>query len=196
MAGYKLPAEQARWANIAKIGGYQISQHFEGGLFWRTSILEPESFDLYRRVSEPRAEDISSSVKIEDPSTAPQLILGFHDLESNAWRWTERIFSVALRRPAGADVGGARLSLQLFIPETQIRDLGPMTLHSDINGHALGGDELARSGDMTYMRDVPAQDLTSALTVVTFTFDKAKAPSGDDDRELGAIVKAVVIETK
>ena len=40
------------------------------------------------------------------------------------------------------------------------------------------------------------QDLTSALTVVTFTFDKAKAPSGDDDRELGAIVKAVVIETK
>ena len=71
-----------------------------------------------------------------------------------------------------------------------------MTLQADINGHALGGDELARSGDMTYMRDVPAQDLTSPLTVVTFTFDKAKAPSGDDDRELGAIVKAVVIETK
>jgi hypothetical protein len=196
LAGYKLRAEQAQWAVIAKIGGFQLARHFEGNLYWRTSILEPESFDLYRRVGGPDTAGLVSSIDIADPATARQLITGFYDLEANAWRWTARSFSIALRRPAGAEPDGARLTLHLAIPETQIGNLGPMTLSAEINGHALEPERFSSPGDLKYVREVPADDLSSALTLVTFTLDKSRTPSGEDDRDLGVIVKAVLIENK
>jgi hypothetical protein len=196
LAGYKLPSEQDHWANIATLSGFKKLRHFDGNLFWRTSILEPESFDLYRRVSEPRTEHLSSSIDIADPSTAAQLITGFYGMESNAWRWTAESFSVALRPPDGADLDGGRLTLHLFIPDLQIRDLGSMTLRAEINGHALPAETFTHAGDVVYARDARPEELRPALTIVKFTFDKVRAPSGQDDRELGAIVKAVLIGKK
>jgi hypothetical protein len=196
IAGYKLPSERARWAEIADIGGFQLLRHFEGNLFWRTSILETESFDLYRRVSNPRAADLSNSIDMSDASSAKQLISGFYSLESNEWRWTARTFSVALRRPVGAEVRGATLTLHLFIPDSQIRDLGSITLRAEIDGHPLSGEKFASSGDVVYTREVSAQYLVSPMTLVTFSLDKFRASSSEDDRELGAVAKAVLIETK
>ena len=45
------------------------------------------------------------------------------------------------RRPVGAEVRGARLTLRLFIPDNADRDLGTMTLRAEINGHAPCGQK-------------------------------------------------------
>ena len=78
LAGYKLPAEQDQVGGaLPESAAFSSCGGFEGHLFWRTSILEPESFDLYRRVGEPRAADLSNSIDMSDPSTSGQLISGF-----------------------------------------------------------------------------------------------------------------------
>jgi hypothetical protein len=123
--------------------------------------------------------------------TSRQLLEGFGGVEANEWRWTERRFSVALRRPGSAETAGARLTMRLFIPENQIRDLGPLTLNAYINGDRLGDEKYTTPGEAVYAREVPARDLTPELTVVTFAFDKARAPSEKDARELGAIARSV-----
>lgn len=48
LAGYKTQAERADWARKALASGYELSQHFEGNVYWRTRVFEPEAFDLYR----------------------------------------------------------------------------------------------------------------------------------------------------
>jgi hypothetical protein len=151
---------------------------------------------LYQRTAQPDASLLGSSIDMADPAAAKQLIAGFYDLESDAWRWVARSFSVALRRPAGAEKNGAQLTLRFDIPEVQFSYLGPMILSAEINGNALGPERFARSGESVYRRDIPARDMSAAFTWITFTFDKARQPDGKDDRELGAVVKAVGIEKK
>jgi hypothetical protein len=162
-------------------------------LFWRTAVLEPEGFDLYRRVGAPH---LRSSIDIADPATAGQLMSGFYDLEGNSWRWTAGHFSVALGRPPDAEKNGARLTLHLVIPETQIRDLGAMTLRAEVNGHSLGAETFSTPGDATYERDIPAQEFSRGVLLVDFAFDKARAPAGGEGRELGAIARGILIEKK
>jgi hypothetical protein len=49
LVGYKGDFEQNLWTQAVTNAGYRPVRHFEGNLFWKTRILEPESFDLYRR---------------------------------------------------------------------------------------------------------------------------------------------------
>jgi hypothetical protein len=197
LAGYKLPSEKERWADVASLAGFRLLKHFEGNLFWRTSILEGESFDLYQQTGGPPLQELLSSLEMANPSARRQLLSGLHNAEANAWRWTDQTFSLALLRPAGAEADGARLTLRLFIPDSQIRDLGPMTLRAFVNGRALGtAYTYSTPGDVTFMADVPAADLSSALPVFRFTFDKVRTPSGNENRRLSAIAKSISIEKK
>jgi hypothetical protein len=50
IVGYKGSYEQALWTSQVKDAGYSRIAHFEGNLFWKTRILEPESYDLYQRL--------------------------------------------------------------------------------------------------------------------------------------------------
>ena len=68
MAGYKSSKEKAHWEDIAQLSGYQLIRHFEGNLFWRTSVLETESFDLYRTIGRPDSVGLSSSIDSANPS--------------------------------------------------------------------------------------------------------------------------------
>jgi hypothetical protein len=49
LIGHLNLAEKLLWNDSAKVQGYRLVKHFEGNLFWKTDILEPESFDLYQR---------------------------------------------------------------------------------------------------------------------------------------------------
>lgn len=51
LVGYKGDFERDLWTQAVRRGGYQPVRHFEGSLFWKTWILEPEAFDLYRRAA-------------------------------------------------------------------------------------------------------------------------------------------------
>jgi hypothetical protein len=50
IVGYKGSYEQRLWTSQVKDAGYSRIAHFEGNLFWKTRILEPESYDLYQRM--------------------------------------------------------------------------------------------------------------------------------------------------
>ena len=127
-------------------------------------------------------------VAMSDASAASQLAGGFYGLEEKRWRWAAREFAVMLEPPRNADETGAELQLQLFIPDKQIQDLGPMTLNADVDGYALEPRTLASGGGNTQTWEVPAAALRSSLVRVNFSFDKAMPPTSADARELAAVV--------
>jgi hypothetical protein len=49
LVGYKGDFERDLWTRSVRRSGYQPIRHFGGNLFWKTRILEPEAFDLYKR---------------------------------------------------------------------------------------------------------------------------------------------------
>ena len=143
-----------------------------------------------------RPKPLASSVKTADPAVAHQLAAGFYGVESNAWRWTGKDFSVVLLPPQGADRRGARLQVRLFIPDRQIQQIGAMTLNADVDGHDLPSQTFTRGGAQVYTSDVPADALRSNAVPVNFSFDKAAPPAGGDARELGAVVSEIALVSR
>jgi hypothetical protein len=134
---------------------------------------------------------LESKVLTGDPRFAKQLE-GFNQIEPGGWRWTTSEFSVTLRAPDGP----ARLALQLFIPESSIRKLGPMTLTARLGDVRIGSETYTQAGDHTFVRDLEAGRLKAGANRVTFTLDKYLRPGPDDGRELGVVVSSASLEPK
>ena len=135
-----------------------------------------------------------SKLELADIATSNQLLSGFWWLESNSWRWTARQFSVALQPPDNSEARGATLYLHLYIPDSQIESLGPMTLTALTDGHALQPETFAKGGSYIYEREIPRQLLATSILPVKFSFDKALPPEKVDGRELGAIVTEIELQ--
>ncbi len=142
------------------------------------------------------ASNSANTVRVADTSASAQLIRGFHGLEQNAWRWTERDFTVALRTPQGASQRGASLTLNLTVPDVSIRQLKNLALRARVGGIALAPEVFTTPGDRVYRRDIPAAALTKDVIDVDFSLDKALSPTASDPRELGVIVTSVSLEAK
>ena len=150
-------------------------------------------------------DGISSSVLTGDPRFAKQLE-GFNQIEPGGWRWTMREFAVTLRAPAGSAQAGARLTLQLFVPEAIIRKLGPITLTARIHPHRGGtqagmpvlqeSETYATAGQHTFTRDLEAGWLKAGANRVEFTLDKYVAPGPEDSRERGVVVSSASLEPR
>lgn len=141
-------------------------------------------------------KDFASHVNMADPAAAGQLHVGFYPIESKAWRWTRRKFSVLLKPPPGSEHRGGELRLHLYISAGQFQKLGPMTLGADAGGYPLTPETFSAAGPYIYARDMPPQVLDTNLLPIEFSFDKAAAPSETDARELAAVVSSVEIQSK
>ena len=137
---------------------------------------------------------LSSDLKMSDAFSERQLIDGFHDLEQKQWRWTKRRFAVVLQEPAGAERNGGTLRLQLYIPDSQIQKLGPITLSAEAADMSLAPETFIKGGTHSYARKVPPALFRGALLPVVFTCDKALAPSDNETRELAAVVSEISLE--
>ena len=142
----------------------------------------------------PARKEPASAITMADPATAKQLIFGFYQVEDNAWRWTGRKFSVALKPPPNAEQRGAKLRLSLYLPGIHLEQLGAVTLCADVDGHTLDSETFSNTGTSSYIRDVPADFLVSNVAPVNFTLDQAAGPTPAEGRELGAVVTAVALE--
>jgi hypothetical protein len=191
LVGYKDSAEKKRWADLLALLGYGPARHFDGGTFWQTGVFEAESFDLYRKSSNPHA---ASSVNMADPAQAAQLLNGFHSVEAGTWRWTAKTFSVLLKAPPGSERKGAELALKFYLPDLQIHRLGAMTLSADAGGRALPSRTFTESKDYTYSAHIPAEALQSGFVAVNFRLDKAAAKLNGDKRELGVVATEVSLD--
>ncbi|HXK04410.1 MAG TPA: hypothetical protein VMS37_18550 [Verrucomicrobiae bacterium] len=137
-----------------------------------------------------------SVLNMADPKAEPQLVKGFHGVESSAWRWTEKQFTVALRPPFGAAQKGAKLTVKLTVPQPTIDKLKTVSLSASVGGLTLPPETYTTPGDYQYVRDIPASVLAGESVRVDFQLDKAMPPSGADVRELGIIVFSVGLESK
>jgi hypothetical protein len=136
-----------------------------------------------------------SSLKTGDASRSDQLE-GFHQIESGGWRWTRKEFEITLGSPTLAPRAEARLAVELFIPETQIQNLGPITISARVNRFPLKPEMYSQSGTYTFTRDLQPAMLADSNRV-EFSLDKATAPSAADGRELGiVVVSASILATK
>ena len=143
-----------------------------------------------------KEKGLSSMVNMADPSTASQLVSGFHAVESGAWRWTMRKFSVTLKPPLGSDKNGAILRLRLFISDDQIHRLGPITLSADVDGHQLEPQTFSKDGDYAYSRTVPADVLQAPSVKVNFSLDKSREPDNVDGRQLGVVASLIGLQPR
>jgi hypothetical protein len=131
-----------------------------------------------------------------DRTMANQLVSGFYDVESNAWRWTMQKFAVNLRPPAHAAQQGATLELHLTVPPPSIQKLGSLTLSASIGAVPLAPETYSKAGEYTYRRDVPANVLAGDAVRIDFQLDKAVPPGDVDKRELGVVASSVGLAAK
>jgi hypothetical protein len=136
-----------------------------------------------------------SKIDIAEVRKTDQLLAGFYPPENGAWSWTAQEFTAALKPPEGAERRGATLELQLYIPDSQIESIGPMTLSAATEGYVLDPEKYSKGGTYIYSRTIPKDALATSLLLVKFYFDKARMPYVGDGRELAAIVSRIELQT-
>ena len=99
---------------------------------WCAGCSNDKKVPLKETVEEaPSAPKLLSAVNMGDPKAEKQLLNGFYAIEANAWRWTAKDFSVALRPPPAAAAQGATLDFALSVPANRHRE----TAQRDAFGH-------------------------------------------------------------
>jgi hypothetical protein len=151
--------------------------------------------DLSCKTRKPRNEvlvddteaPVSSEVPANDSRVTAQLIRGFYELESGAWRWTMPKFAIRFLVPAGAREKGAILHCDVVLPEVIFKTTGPLALTATAGGQSFGAQPLGQVGDHALRYAIPPQALTTPTVTIEFSLDKALPPGAADPRELGLI---------
>jgi hypothetical protein len=123
-------------------------------------------------------------------SIAPETFDGFYPPEPGGWRWTKRQFAATFRGP------GARLNLQVYVPDASIQKLGQVTLAARLDDHDLAPQTFRQPGQHSFERVIPAGWMKPGENRFDFALDKALPPSAQDARELGIVVVSVGLEAK
>lgn len=162
------------------------------GVF-RASNCSQDYSQLLNRQAE---ESGRSFVRMSDPDADHQLLGGFYGVESGAWRWTAKMFSVRLRRP-DASPNGATLTFSFFLPDTVIHRLGAVTLTAWVKGATLKSTHYSRPGSYIFTSDIPGDAFTGQTMIVDFTLDKSIPPDPNgDQRVLGVIANSIGLAAK
>jgi hypothetical protein len=108
------------------------------------------------------------------------LVAGWHILESGAWRWTERRFSLAVVP------GNQRVALKVTVPENHPV---PLTLTARVAGQVIATHEFPAPGDYECAQHLPP----GAEVLLEFETDRALPPDAKDGRERAILVRAIEI---
>jgi len=110
-----------------------------------------------------------------------KLLEGWHPLEQSSFRWTERRFSVELKRPPLVNLSTFRFDFRLTFP-------GPATLSVKVNGVDLLPATYSAEGDHSYVAKLPRRALKDASIRIDFEVDKCFPGGTLDERELALLV--------
>ena len=109
---------------------------------------------------------------------------GWHQLEDESWRWTERRFSVLLE--VAATLAPATVRLRFHLPMLLLEQRRAVTLEARWNESALPRVTYSTPGRHEYTATIPR--LEPGAVRVEFELDTVLEPSGLDQRELGVQV--------
>ena len=112
------------------------------------------------------------------------LDLGWHELEHNSWRWTDRRFTALV--DLAAPLAPARLSFRFVLPKEVLEQRSSVTISAAANGAKLPPRTFSTPGEHEYSAVVASVEAGSAK--IEFELDGTiRAPFGDQ-RELGVLV--------
>ena len=170
---------QAGLRRIVERAGWEVLDYLAVG---NTTDSDPVSWE-----GDERAFCLLTS-RVADYARSVDLLQGWHELEYESWRWTERVFSVALREPAKRP--SLTLKLGFFLPDALMERCGSIELGAAVNGEALPPEVYTKPGEYIYVRSFPARP----AVVIEFEVDHALAPDEDDPRERAMIVSSIQVE--
>lgn len=142
---------------------------------------------------ELRAFGILKSTKLNDPADSAELLDGWHELEQNRWRWTERRFGAAwetLPRTSGQCL----LRVEFSVHERLLAATGRVKLAARVDGVALAPAEYRAAGQHVYERILDAASLPAGRVTARFELDACIEPDAADSRERGLLVTALALD--
>jgi hypothetical protein len=148
------------------------------------------------RATDEAAPGMASVLNMGDPRAESQLVSGFYGVESGAWRWVGKQFTVTLHPPFGSAQKGAKLNVKLTVPSVVIEKNKNVSLAATVGGEALAPETYTTPGPYVYVRDIPASALTGDSVKIDFQVDKTMPPAPPDIRELGIVVTSIGLESK
>jgi SAM-dependent methyltransferase len=143
----------------------------------------------------PAPTPVQSEFACSDPESV-EFIGGFHRIEEDSWRWTERRFRVALRPPPASARFGGIVDFAFDIPESSLRLLGAITLTLSVNERRLGNATFESAGPQAFRTEIPAELLRKKSVTLDFELDKCIEAGKLEYRELGVIAHSVRLECK
>jgi tRNA (mo5U34)-methyltransferase len=114
-----------------------------------------------------------------------RLLQGWHRMELDSWRWTERRF--VLDVDSHTALTPATLEFTFKLPDVMFTVHPHYTLTARVNGADLPPKIYATPGEHRYSGSIPA--LPAGPITVEFELDRAMGPTETDLRELGLIVE-------
>ena len=135
--------------------------------------------------------ELLTRIDMSDAKAERQIRYGFYPVEQGAWRWTKRKFGVTLRPPRAASLEGAKLEMQVALPEASAALWKHLSITAKVQGRKLTPMILPGAGEHIFSARVPKAMLQGDAADVEFELSDV-APAGKiDGRELGVIVTAI-----
>jgi hypothetical protein len=134
-------------------------------------------------------ESRSGEFSITDPVIARRLTSGFYSRE-RGFRWAGPNFTFALPVPDDdGRLGSATFTLSLYLPSTQIEQLGPVTITASGPEAQLAKITYDKGGAFVFVVKIPKQAICCTnVYPVTFSVDKYMHGSNSDRRDLAVVV--------
>lgn len=136
------------------------------------AVLEPAHYGV---------QDLVLLTRVSDGARRAELVAGWHELEDERWRWTERAFSARVWRPRAA--GAMRVRFLFTVPE----GLAPVRLAVWADGVAVGSAVFSSAGEQVYEGSFVVSS-TGEMMLMEFVLDRVLGGTEEDGRELGVQV--------
>ena len=146
-----------------------------------TSSSDPNTLER-----DERAFCLVRSLRLADRNVGARLVKGWHQLEVDSWRWTERVFSVELPRPE--QPSHSTLEMDFAYPDVLKQAVEKIRITGRVEDAPLQDREYLSAGPHYYRMQVPESLLSKATILAEFELNGAIPPDSIDLRERGIIV--------
>ena len=150
------------------------------------AVGNTKSSDPASQDGDERAFVLLESERVPKPAAKLELLAGWHELEQNAWRWTEDRFSA--RVPASVE-NAQTLVLEVYLPESGFKGQSRYVLHVSVNGRSIGNEAFSSPGLKTVRFRLDKLADTKETALVECRLDPAQPAAPGDPRKLGVVVR-------
>jgi 2-polyprenyl-3-methyl-5-hydroxy-6-metoxy-1,4-benzoquinol methylase len=127
---------------------------------------------------------IFAKSRVAVPSSSLHLELGWHELEYNSWRWTDRRFAALL--DVVSPLAPATLRFRFYLPKEVLEQRPSVTMSAATNGARMQSNTFSTPGEHEYLAVVPS--VHAGTVRIEFELDGTIRAPGGDQRELGVLV--------